>query len=298
MGSVIAFCIMALAMREATKELGIAQALFLRGGVGLMLVAVALLVLRGRAGLALLRTPHLPLHGLRNVIHLTGQGLWTYGIGLLPLATVFAVEFSTPLWAVVLAFLLWREVPTGRQLAGVATGFLGILIIVEIWTGTVSWALLAVLAAALAYAGNMLATRAIGRRDSAWALVFWMSAIQTPVALVFALLHWQPLHVSAMPWITLVAASGLFAHACLGRALALAPMAQVATLDYLRLPLIALADLWLTGRAIGIWTVIGGAVVLGGVLLSQRRTRRLEAAAPTASLTPPLAEAEAERDVR
>ena len=62
---------------------------------------------RPRAGKPHLR-PHLRprrfgLHLARNVVHFAATYAWTLGVTLLPLATVFALEFTDPAWVALLA---------------------------------------------------------------------------------------------------------------------------------------------------------------------------------------------------
>ncbi len=49
------------------------------------------------------------LHLARNLVHWGGQLRWSYGVTLLPLAVVFALEFTTPAWVTLLAVLILRE---------------------------------------------------------------------------------------------------------------------------------------------------------------------------------------------
>jgi drug/metabolite transporter (DMT)-like permease len=58
-----------------------------------------------RTGIATLRTRRFGLHLWRNGVHLGGQASWVYAIGALPLATVFAIEFTSPM-----AVLFWMSV--------------------------------------------------------------------------------------------------------------------------------------------------------------------------------------------
>ena len=53
---------------------------------------------------------------------------WALGVTLLPLATVFALEFTTPAWVALLAVLLPARAPDAeRAVAAVALGFVGVL---------------------------------------------------------------------------------------------------------------------------------------------------------------------------
>ena len=73
-------------------------------------------------GAEALKTERLPLHLLRNVFHFTAQNLWFYALALIPLAQVFALEFTTPIWVVLLAPLALREPLTRVGLIAVLLG--------------------------------------------------------------------------------------------------------------------------------------------------------------------------------
>ena len=45
----------------------------------------------------------------RHTIHFVGQVLWILALGALPLAQVFAVEFTSPIWGALTAVLLLGE---------------------------------------------------------------------------------------------------------------------------------------------------------------------------------------------
>ena len=49
-----------------------------------------------RSGWRQIQTEMLGLHMVRNCAHYAGQCGWFYGIGILSLAQVFALEFTTP----------------------------------------------------------------------------------------------------------------------------------------------------------------------------------------------------------
>ena len=72
-----------------------------------------------------IRSRHLPLHVFRNTIHLGSQYLWATSLLLLPLATIFALEFTTPAWTLLLAVLVLGERLTASRIGAVVLGLLG-----------------------------------------------------------------------------------------------------------------------------------------------------------------------------
>src|SRR5262245_19242939 len=93
LGAVASFTTMALSVRALADTLSVYQVLFLRAAVGLPLIVLAVVAMRGREGLRLFRTRAPALQIGRNLVHVVGQLAWIYGIAVLPFALVFAVEF-------------------------------------------------------------------------------------------------------------------------------------------------------------------------------------------------------------
>src|SRR6476646_5744856 len=93
-GALVSFMAMAIAGRQLSAELTTFQILFFRSLVGFVVVVVLL----QRAGWAQVRTRVFGTHLVRNLTHFGGQYGWFYGIALIPLTEVFAIEFTVPLW--------------------------------------------------------------------------------------------------------------------------------------------------------------------------------------------------------
>src|SRR5919201_675026 len=127
LGAVFSFAVMAIAVRELQRHMAITQILALRTGVTLAIVAM---LIPGH-GLAVIATRRLPLHATRALVHLAGQFCWMYAIGALALATVFAIEFTMPVWTAVLAAAFLGEHLTRARLIQLALGLIGIAIILR-----------------------------------------------------------------------------------------------------------------------------------------------------------------------
>ena len=83
---------------------------------------------------------------LRNLAHFGGQYVWFYGIAFIPLAEVFALEFTVPVWTAVLATLLLGERITRERITAIFLGALGVVVILRPGLAVVNPASLAVLA--------------------------------------------------------------------------------------------------------------------------------------------------------
>jgi drug/metabolite transporter (DMT)-like permease len=268
-GALLSFCGMAVGVRELVGHMGPFQILCFRSLGSLLIV---LLLAFGRKGV--FRTGKLGLHVVRNALHFAGQYAWVYAIAMLPLATVFAIEFTMPVWTALLAALLLGERLTPPRLAMLALGLAGVLIILRPGLAVVQPAALVMLAGSLAFAASMIGTKRLAATESALAVLFWMSVLQLPLALVPALPSWTAPLAADLPWIGAVALFGFTSHYCLARAFALADATVVVPIDFLRLPLIALVGLLAYGEPFQAPILVGAAVIFAGTYFCLSRESR------------------------
>jgi drug/metabolite transporter (DMT)-like permease len=269
-GAVLSFSAMAIAARELLAHMQPFQVLFVRSMV--MLAIVLVIVAQADPGAA--GTRRLPLHALRNLVHFGGQYCWVFAIGALPLATVFAIEFTMPVWTAILAAALLGERLNRGRAVMLVLGLAGVLIILRPGSGFFQLATLVALAAAFLYAGNMIATKRLSATEPPLAVLFWMSVMQTPLSLVAALPQWVAPPVSTLPWIMLIGVGSYTAHYCMTRAFKLADASVVVPIDFTRLPLIAVVGAMFYGEPFDPWIIVGALVIFAGTYYSLRRETR------------------------
>jgi drug/metabolite transporter (DMT)-like permease len=266
-GTLLSFSAMAISVRQLLPAMGNFEILALRSLVSLALVLAVL----PRVGLSAVRTHRPGLHAVRNLMHLGGQYAWVFAISKLPLASVFAIEFTMPVWTAVLAMLTLGERLNRGRVVMLVLGVVGILIILRPGVAVIQPAALVMLAGSLAYASTNVATRHLSSSDSALAVVFYMAVLQLPVALAGAWPSWVAPRLADVPWIVLVGTAGLTAHFCLTRAVRVADASLVVPIDFLRLPLIALVGRLFYDEALELTTLLGAAIMFAGTYYSIRR---------------------------
>ena len=266
-GALVSFSIMAVSVRELLHSMGSFEILFIRSFMSLAF----LLLLLPRHGLAALRTRHFGLHLLRNVFHFGGQYAWVYAISLLPLATVFAIEFTMPVWAALLAMLFLGERLNQGRIVMLALGIVGVCVMLRPGVAVIQPAALVMLLGAFAYASTMIATKRLSGQDSAFAILFYMAVIQLPLGLVPALPQWAWPGMRDLPWVIALGVVGLTAHYCMTRAFRIADAMVVVPIDFLRLPLIAVVGMLFYGESPDLSILLGAAVIFAGTFYSIRR---------------------------
>lgn len=282
-GALTSFAAMAVSVRELTGEMHAFQMLFIRSGLG-VLILLPLITRSRRGGWGQIRQQFLPGHALRNVIHFTGQVLWIIGIGLLPLATVSAIEFTSPLWGGLLAVLFLGERLNHGRIIAFALGFVGILVIVRPGLIEVSDGILIMLACAFFFGATGAVTKWLTRQETALAIIFYMVLMQTVFGAVASIFVWQPLYVDHAPWLLLMAVTGLSAHFCLTSALSQADATFIMPLEFLRLPVVAVVGFLLYAEPFELITLLGALIIFSGNYVSlSYETRRGRQPSPPAA---------------
>lgn len=275
-GAIFAFSLTAIAGKEATSiqepTLSVSQLVFYRNVVGLMCVLLLCFIsTRGHPTNTFKRlfySSNLKLHAMRNVSHFSGQWCWFYGLALLPLAHVFAIEFTVPIWTAMFALVFLREKLTMRKLLALVIGFSAVLVILRPGASAVDFASYVVLLGAVAYALSHTLTKQIALHDSALSILLYMHLIQLPMALILVLFDFAWPQGIVWLYVVLTAIAAMSAHYCLAKALSYSDAMVVMPMDFLRLPFIALLGFLFYEEAIDVWLVVGVLMMLVGNALT------------------------------
>jgi len=270
LGAVLSFAGMAIAVRELQRHMGSFEIVFMRS---LVMLALALAFV-ARTGAATLKTRRIGEHLGRDLIHLCGQILWVYSIGALTLATVFAIEFTMPVWTAILAALFLHERLSRPRLVQLTLGLTGVLIILRPGGGGFHPAALAMVLGSLCYASSFIFTKRLSSTDSALAVLFWMSVIQMPISLALAIAQWTTPLAADLPWIVGVGCGAFFAHYCMTQSMKLVDAMVAVPIDFIRLPLIAVVGSVFYAEAFDPMVIVGASVIFAGTYYSLSRERR------------------------
>ena len=267
-GAITSFSAMAIAVRELKGAHDTFEIMAVRSAVGLLIVlAVAFTTRR----LSEVSAQRLGGHVLRNAIHFTGQNLWILAVTLVPLAQVFALEFTTPIWVLLLSPFFLGERITALRLLAAVLGFVGILVVARpdlagANTAGANLGMAAAAASAVCFALTGITTKVLTRRESIVSIMFWLTLLQLVFGAALALwdgvVRWPT--AATWPWLVLIGVTGVVAHFCLTSALRLAPASFVMPIDFARLPLIAVAGAVLYGESIDASVLAGAAIIFAG----------------------------------
>ncbi len=267
-GTLASFSFMAIAARELAGVVDTFQILFVRSLVGLIVISAIIITKKDNR---LFTSQKLPLHFWRNISHFAGQYGWFLGLTLLPLATVFALEFTVPVWTAIIAAVILKERLTLKKSTAILLGLVAVFIIVKPGDSVFNPSAIIVLIAAIFYALAYVANKSLVHTEQPLTILFYMCLIQLPVALIFTVFNWTFPTLIQWSWLLLIGVCALSAHYCIARAMQLSEVSIVVTLDFLRLPLIALVGVVFYAEDFHASILVGGAIMLLGNLINTPR---------------------------
>ena len=260
--------VMAVAGRQATRELNVFQIMEVRSLMGLLLLSP---LIWAAGGLRAMRTARPVLHLARNLVHYLAQYAWLLALTMIPLAQLVALEFTMPIWTLLLAAAFLAEPLHRWKVAAVALGVAGVFLIVRPADAGVSPGQLIALASAVGFAISVTLVKIATQTEDATKIMFWMLIIQSVLGLLPALSVWHWPSVAVWGWLVVIAFCGTFSHYCMARAMRHAQATVIVPMDFLRVPLTALAGWAIYAERIDLLMVLGTGLILAGNLLNLRR---------------------------
>lgn len=267
--SMTCFISMTIAARQMNNYHDTFEIMAVRSAIGVILV---LLAAKASGRLGEIRMQRLGGHFFRNAVHFTGQNLWFWAMMMIPLAQLFALEFTSPIWVILLSpFFLGEKLNPTRIFAAIL-GFIGVLIVARPDFSHIDLGVVAAAASAIFFATTNIATKRLTRDETIVSIMFWLTLMQFSFGAILAFADghvtwptWQ-----TMPWLCVIALCGVVAHMSLTNALRLAPASFVMPFDFLRLPLIAVLAWALYGESLEAILFAGAALIIVANLINIR----------------------------
>ncbi|MGB8814139.1 MAG: DMT family transporter [Paracoccaceae bacterium] len=228
---------------------------------------VIALAMRQPGGLrATLKTRHPVLHTLRATLLIAEVCVIVLGytkIGLINSHAIFAV---CPLLVAGLAVPLLGEKVRWPTWVAIATGMIGVLIILQPGSGVFSLAALLPLSAATMFALYSLLTRLATRDEPAFLSLFWSGVIGAVLLSFLGLPNWQPM--TPLDWVYMIiyALLALLGNWLLIRCYATAEASAVQPFAYLQIVLVSIIGIVIYDEVLRPSTALGTAVVVSAGL--------------------------------
>ncbi|MDC1249488.1 DMT family transporter [Planktomarina sp.] len=260
-GAIFSFISMAIAGRAVSDQLDTFEIMLYRSLIGFLIVISTARVANTHHEI---NFQNFSIHFIRNIFHFMGQNLWFFALPLIPLAQLFALEFTSPIWVVLLAPIFLKEKLTFRKICVAALGFIGVLVVARPEIGSLSIGIIAAATAAIGFAASAMITRKLTETDSLTKILFFLTSLQIIFGLICSGYDGKITIPSPdnLSWLVLIGLAGLSAHFCLTKSLTLAPASVVMPFDFVRLPLIAIIGMVFYGEDLDIFMVTGALMIL------------------------------------
>jgi len=269
-GAAVSLVAMAILVRYLAPRYSVLELIFLRNVVNLALMAPWIL----HTGLGSLKTVRLSQHGLRNAFLYSGNVAWYFGVTLVSLAELSALQFTTPLFTLLMAALVLGERIGTHRWAATAVGFAGALLIIRPGFAEVGLGTGVVLAAAFLYSCAFIVTKRLSDTESGNVVVFYMSVTILVYSAVPAMFVWTTPETRDLLPIVALGITGYSTHFCITRSMAAADASYVVPFDFLRLPMSAAFGFLLFAEETDRWVWIGAAVIFGAAYYNTRMENR------------------------
>jgi drug/metabolite transporter (DMT)-like permease len=268
-GFIINITIMALCIRELSFKYSSFEIQNFRNIFSIIILSIFLIKKNIN-----LHSYQLRINILRNIFHFFGQSAWTWGITVLPLALVFSLEFTMPIWASIIALLFLKEKISVNKILFLVIGLIGIFTILLPSSDNVSFYNLIVLFSAIAYAVAHNFTKRLTETDSIISILFFMSVIQLPLSFVGSIIvgSINLYIINELPLILFLTITSLLAHYSLSSALKKSDATIVLPIDYVRLPIIALIGWYYYNEEMTYNIILGSCLIILGTIIFVKKT--------------------------
>ena len=265
--SIVFFSIMVIFIRKASENLHILEVVFFRN----LLAFIVMLPLLSSTGLAAIKMNNTKLFFMRGFFGAIGMLAGFTCLTLIPLAQATAISFSKPIFITIGATIFLGEIIKARRIAAIIIGIIGMLIIVQPGVNSLSFGIMLAIIAALAHSINALIVKKLTLTDSPQAIVMWMVIILIPITFVPAVTVWQ--WPSFETWLYLwgIAIVGTLAHFSWTKSYTMAEITSLESIEFIKLPIMALFGWMIFSEIPGTWTWIGGSIIFMSTIYISRR---------------------------
>lgn len=227
-GSSLLFAAMGAIVKIVSQSLPNEMVVFFRSAFGLLALAPWFLH-KGMRGLA---TRHFPQHLVRGLAGLAAMYCFFYALAHMRLAEATLLNYTTPLFIPLIAYVWLGEAVPRRMSGMLAIGFIGVALILKPGLALFQPVALVGLASGVLAALAMTSIRGLTRTEPTTRIVFYFTAISTVVSAVPLVWSWTTPPIEFWGLLVAMGALASAAQLLMTRAYAQAPAAQIGPFVY------------------------------------------------------------------
>lgn len=227
-------------------------------------------------------------HFWRATAGIVAMEAWFYALTLLPLNLATALSFTTPIFATIIAIMFLGEKAGIKRWAAIATGFIGMLIILRPGTDNMSSDALFVIFSSIMMAVAGTLVKSLTRTESPETIVFFMALFMVPWSILPVIGHWQTPTISDLQIVLAIALLSTIAHLFLARAFVRADMVALMPFDFTRLIFTAFFAYIFFSETLDMLTALGSLIIVSSTVYIAHRESRAAKNRLIASIIRPL----------
>ncbi|HLJ18554.1 MAG TPA: DMT family transporter [Stellaceae bacterium] len=227
-----------------------------------------------RGGRAALRTRRPLTQAGRAGIGLVSMVGFFYAFRVMPLADVFGIAFSAPIFVTALSVPMLGETVGIRRWSAVVVGFVGVLVMLRPDTGVFASASWIALFATILYALGQIFVRDLTKTETTACIVFYVTLTTTIVSGLAMPFLWVTPSLRDAPLLAAVGILGGVAQLAFTRAFRFAPAAVISPFDYTGLLYASVIGYYVWGDIPTATFLVGAAIVIAsGLYILYRETK-------------------------
>ena len=264
-------------VRELAGQIPAMELVFFRNVIALI-VLVPIVI---KQGVGLPSKSQIPVYALRVFFAYSAMVLLFYALARMPIADVYALQYTIPLFTILLAVIVLKQHADAHSWGACFVGFLGTLIVMRPGIIEITLASLAALTTAFMHAGSNTTIKILARRDNPEVITLWTNFGMLPLALIPTLFLWVTPTASQWPLVIGIGVVSSIGGYCFTRSVSAADARIVQPFQFSRM-IFAAAFGWIMFSELpDLWTWIGAAVIFAAsyyIVYREGRARRAASA--------------------
>jgi drug/metabolite transporter (DMT)-like permease len=257
-------------VKQLGSEIPIYQLVLYRQAFALIILVPVLVTLPG--GLTI--SPFQKLHAFRGLLITLGNVSFLVALMHLPLVTVTAIIYTSPIILVLISAYLLSEKLSQVKIIAVGAGFCGVLMISR--PNEVNIYIILALISAITLALNSVCLKRIANKEHPMVTLFWSNIYTMAFIMPLALWEKAPIGIVVVSTGVYLALLYIGMTYLIINALKRADASRLAPVEYSGLVFAAIFGYYLFDDPIELWTLTGILIVIGSVVLPGKFKERCQ----------------------
>jgi S-adenosylmethionine uptake transporter len=212
------------------------------------------------------KTDRIPLHIARSALLAGGIAGYVQGLTIAPIAVVTTLNFTIPLFTLVLAAALLKEKVDATRWLGTLVGFAGVMVVVQPGSTAFNPAWLVILGSAFLFASLDILNKVFVGKESFWAMIFYTALFTTLICAYPASLVWVAPTAMQCALLAVLGGGANGLLYCLLKSFSLVDASALAPFRYTELMLSASVGWLLFAETVTASTLMGAAIIIPSTL--------------------------------